>query len=202
MAVPVMRWIGQRIAECLTESAIRGILNLPHTEPFKTVYQECDLHVNTSDPRGIIVAAVKESPVLSAAVELDAPAQYMRRPKILRWECHQYTDWVKTQGCWPTGDDPHHLIGHGLGSTGTNAGDFQVTPMCRICHRELHNNVAAWERQPAGVAVSRAGTGRRCHGRRTVKISIDMLIAISSRAKAMSTATGGSCARVDSELLE
>lgn len=138
-----------RIAELLPESAIRRILRLPDAEPFKSVYRDSDLQVNPPDPHGII-AAVEESPVLSVTVVPDAPAQYMRRPKIPRWECHEYTDWVKMQpccGCGQPGDDPHHLIGHGFGGTGTKAGDFHVMPMCRVCHRELHDNVAAWERQ-------------------------------------------------------
>ncbi|MFU0874133.1 DUF968 domain-containing protein [Kluyvera sichuanensis] len=45
------------------------------------------------------------------------------------------------------GGDPHHLIGHGFGGTGTKEGDFHVMPLCRICHRELHDNVTVWERQ-------------------------------------------------------
>ncbi|MFU0938671.1 hypothetical protein ACM26T_23205 [Kluyvera sichuanensis] len=38
-------------------------------------------------------------------------------------------------------------MGHGFGGTGTKEGDFHVMPLCRICHRELHDNVTVWERQ-------------------------------------------------------
>ncbi|EGT0665007.1 DUF968 domain-containing protein [Citrobacter werkmanii] len=50
-------------------------------------------------------------------------------------------------GCGAPGDDPHHIIGHGFGGAGTKAGDFHVMPICRICHRELHDDVNAWERE-------------------------------------------------------
>ncbi len=88
-----------RIAELLPESAIRRILRLPDAEPFKSVYREGDLQVNPPDLQGIIATAIEETPVLSVTVEPDAPAQYIRRPKIPLWECHQYTDWVKAQPC-------------------------------------------------------------------------------------------------------
>lgn len=139
-----------RVAVNLPESAIRRILRLPPAEPFKSVYRESELLVNPPDPHDIIEDVVEESPVLNITIETDAPAQYMRRPKIPRWESTEYTQWVKAQaccGCGQPGDDPHHIIGHGFGGTGTKAGDFHVIPMCRICHRELHDNVTAWEEQ-------------------------------------------------------
>ncbi|EBG5293742.1 DUF968 domain-containing protein [Salmonella enterica subsp. enterica] len=140
----------RRVAGLLPESAIRQLLCMPAAEPIKSVYRESDLIVNPPDPPAIIANAAEEAPVLAVTVDADAPAQYMCRPKIPRWECQAYTDWVKTQdccGCGKPGDDPHHIIGHGFGGTGTKAGDFHVIPMCRICHRELHDNLAAWERK-------------------------------------------------------
>ncbi|EKZ6376920.1 DUF968 domain-containing protein [Klebsiella aerogenes] len=140
-----------KVSDQLPDSALRRILRLPDAEPHKSVYRESELRVNPADPRQIIAEVVSpETPVLQIRVEPDAPAQYMRRPKIPRWECQQYTDWVKTQdccGCGKRADDPHHLIGHGFGGTGTKAGDFHVIPLCRVCHRQLHDNVADWERQ-------------------------------------------------------
>lgn len=140
----------RRVAGLLPESTIRQLLCMPAAEPIKSVYRESELVVNPPDPPAIIEAAAEKGPVLSIIVDADAPAQYMRRPKIPRWECQAYTDWVKTQaccGCGAPGDDPHHLIGHGFGGTGTKAGDFHVMPMCRICHREFHDDVTAWERE-------------------------------------------------------
>lgn len=140
----------KRVAGLLPESAIRRILCMPAAEPIKSVYRESELLVNPPDPLAIIAAAAEEAPVLAVTVDADAPAQYMHRPKIPRWECQAYTDWVKTQACCGCGvpaDDPHHIIGHGLGGTGTKAGDFHVIPLCRVCHTELHDNVVVWEQK-------------------------------------------------------
>ncbi|CAD5356398.1 DUF968 domain-containing protein [Citrobacter freundii] len=140
----------KRVASLLPETVIRKLLCMPSAEPIKPVYRESELVIHPPDPLAIITTAAEEAPVLAITVDVDAPAQYMRRPKIPRWECQVYTDWVKIQaccGCGAPGDDPHHLIGHGFGGTGMKAGDFHVMPMCRICHRELHDNVAIWESQ-------------------------------------------------------
>ena len=40
--------------------------------------------------------------------------------------------------CGNQADDPHHIIGHGLGGMGTKADDLFVIPLCRKCHNELH----------------------------------------------------------------
>ncbi|TKU59826.1 DUF968 domain-containing protein [Citrobacter sp. wls713] len=140
----------RRVAGLLPESAIRQLLCIPAAEPIKSVYRESELLVNPPDPLEIIANATEEASVLAVIVDADAPAQYMRRPKIPRWECLAYTNWVKTQaccGCGAPADDPHHIIGHGFGGTGTKAGDFHVMPFCRTCHTELHDNVALWEQK-------------------------------------------------------
>lgn len=140
----------KRVAGLLPDIAIRQLLCMPAVEPIKSVYRESELVINPPDPPAIIATAAEDAPVLAVTINADAPAQFMRRPKIPRWECQIYTDWVKIQaccGCGAPGDDPHHLVGHGFGGTGTKAGDFHVMPMCRICHRELHDNVAIWESQ-------------------------------------------------------
>lgn len=140
----------KRVAGLLPESAIRQLLHMPATEPIKSVYRESELVINPPDPPAIIEVAAGETSLLAVSVDVVAPAQYMRRPKIPRWECQEYTDWVKTQvccGCGAPGDDPHHIIGHGFGGTGTKAGDFHVMPLCRKCHRELHDDVSGWERK-------------------------------------------------------
>ncbi|EFM2347808.1 DUF968 domain-containing protein, partial [Escherichia coli] len=62
------------------------------------------------------------------------PAQYLQRQKPQREEMPVYTRWVKTQKCMTCGnqaDDPHHIIGHGLGGMGTKADDLFVIPLCR-----------------------------------------------------------------------
>lgn len=42
-------------------------------------------------------------------------------------------------------DDPHHIIDHGLGGTGTRPHDIFTLPLTRACHTRLHDDVAAWE---------------------------------------------------------
>ncbi len=98
--------------------------------------------------------------MVSIAVDPESPAQYLQRQKPRREEMPVYTRWVKTQKCMTCGnqaDDPHHIIGHGLGGMGTKADDLFVIPLCRKCHSELHAGVKDFEektRQPAVVADS------------------------------------------------
>ncbi|WP_350355588.1 hypothetical protein [Serratia symbiotica] len=36
-------------------------------------------------------------------------------------------------------DDPHHIIDHGLGGTGTRPHDIFTLPLTRACHTRLHD---------------------------------------------------------------
>ncbi|BDY94485.1 hypothetical protein MUTS15_31420 [Escherichia coli] len=86
--------------------------------------------------------------MVSIAVDPESPAQYLQRQKSQREEMPVYTRWVKTQKCMTCGnqaDDPHHIIGHGLGGMGTKADDLFVIPLCRKCHSELHAGVKDFE---------------------------------------------------------
>lgn len=86
--------------------------------------------------------------MVSIAVDPESPAQYLQRQKPQREEMPVYTRWVKTQKCMTCGnqaDDPHHIIGHGLGGMGTKADDLFVIPLCRKCHNELHAGVKDFE---------------------------------------------------------
>ena len=90
----------------------------------------------------------QEKTVVSIAVDPESPAQYLQRQKPQREEMPVYTRWVKTQKCMTCGnqaDDPHHIIGHGLGGMGTKADDLFVIPLCRKCHSELHAGVKDFE---------------------------------------------------------
>ncbi|EHN97145.1 DUF968 domain-containing protein [Escherichia coli] len=90
----------------------------------------------------------QEKTVVSIAVDPESPAQYLQRQKPQREEMPVYTRWVKTQKCMTCGnqaDDPHHIIGHGLGGMGTKADDLLVIPLCRKCHNELHAGVKDFE---------------------------------------------------------
>ncbi|EBO0343011.1 hypothetical protein DSE04_24995 [Salmonella enterica] len=95
-------------------------------------------------------ATGRAKPVLVLAANDDPPAGYMRKPKMQRLELPEYTRWVKRQpccGCGNASDDPHHIIDHGFGGTGTKACDLLVIPLCRVCHDALHADTRAWEEQ-------------------------------------------------------
>lgn len=54
----------------------------------------------------------------------------------------KYITWIKTLPCVISGlpaDDPHHIIGHGMGGMGTTASDLFAMPMCRAVHARLHS---------------------------------------------------------------
>ncbi|EHM5168399.1 DUF968 domain-containing protein [Salmonella enterica] len=112
-------------------------------------------------------AAGRVKPVLVLAANDDPPAGYMRKPKMQRLELPEYTRWVKRQpccGCGNTSDDPHHIIDHGFGGTGTKACDLLVIPLCRVCHDMLHKNVKAWEEQNGSQLLWLARTLARATG--------------------------------------
>lgn len=139
------------VAQHLPDPLIRRLLKMSENEPITSVMRECDLDVNPAIPEQLIsMVSERERPILRASIEPAAPAQYMLKPKIMRFECKTYTDWVKTQaccGCSRPADDPHHIIGNGFGGTATKAGDFHCFPLCRQCHDQLHEDVDAWERK-------------------------------------------------------
>ncbi|ELQ4284961.1 DUF968 domain-containing protein [Salmonella enterica] len=112
-------------------------------------------------------AAGRVKPVLVLAANGDPPAGYMRKPKMQRLELPEYTRWVKRQpccGCGNASDDPHHIIDHGFGGTGTKACDLLVIPLCRVCHDMLHKNVKAWEEQNGSQLLWLARTLARATG--------------------------------------
>ncbi|EDJ0486845.1 hypothetical protein GEX26_19370 [Salmonella enterica] len=112
-------------------------------------------------------AAGRAKPVLVLAANDDPPAGYMRKPKMQRLELPEYTRWVKRQpccGCGNASDDPHHIIDHGFGGTGTKACDLLVIPLCRVCHDMLHKNVRAWEDQNGSQLLWLARTLARATG--------------------------------------
>ena len=152
-----------QVADVLPESVLCRSLGLP-VEKIRSVYRESDivpgeqtatsilkqrtknialpLHVHQQQP------PLQEKTLVSIAVDPESPAQYLQRQKSQREEMPVYTRWVKTQKCMTCGnqaDDPHHIIGHGLGGMGTKADDLFVIPLCRKCHSELHAGVKDFE---------------------------------------------------------
>ncbi|HCN9454177.1 TPA: DUF968 domain-containing protein [Escherichia coli] len=151
------------VVDAMTENMARRILKLPG-EKIRSVYRESDIVPGEQTAISILKQRTKniaplphahqqqnppqEKTVVSIAVDPESPAQYLQRQKPQREEMPVYTRWVKTQKCMTCGnqaDDPHHIIGHGLGGMGTKADDLLVIPLCRKCHSELHAGVKDFE---------------------------------------------------------
>ncbi|ENU7022971.1 DUF968 domain-containing protein [Escherichia coli] len=150
------------VVDAMTENMARRILKLPG-ENIRSVYRESDIVPGEQTATSILKQRTKnlaplphahqqnppqEKTVVSIAVDPESPAQYLQRKKPQREEMPVYTRWVKTQKCMTCGnqaDDPHHIIGHGLGGMGTKVDDLFVIPLCRKCHNELHAGVKDFE---------------------------------------------------------
>lgn len=65
------------------------------------------------------------------------------------WRCPGYLQWVKSLPSAISGapaDDPHHLIGHGMGGMGTKVSDLLTFPLTRVEHSALHDGgYKSWE---------------------------------------------------------
>lgn len=108
-----------------------------------------------------------QKPALRIVIDDDPPAGHMRKPRMLRLELPEYTQWIKRQpccGCGQTADDPHHIINHGFGGTGTKACDLLVIPLCRVCHDRLHANAGEWEKHNGSQLLWLARTLNRASG--------------------------------------
>ncbi len=151
-----------QVADALPEAVLRRSLGL-RAEKIRSLYRESDIVPGEQTATSILKQRTKnlaplphahqqnppqEKTVVSIAVDPESPAQYLQRQKPQREEMPVYTRWVKTQKCMTCGnqaDDPHHIIGHGLGGMGTKADDLFVIPLCRKCHNELHTGVKDFE---------------------------------------------------------
>ena len=141
-----------QVADALPEVVLRRSLGL-RAEKIRSVYRESDIIPGEPTATSMLKQRTKnialpphvhqqqnppqEKTVVSIAVDPESPAQYLPRQKSQREEMPVYTRWVKTQKCMTCGnqaDDPHHIIGHGLGGMGTKADDLFVIPLCRKCH--------------------------------------------------------------------
>ncbi|AKL34945.1 hypothetical protein AB185_14025 [Klebsiella oxytoca] len=152
-------------ADAITETMAQRGLRLPE-EPFLSVYKESDIRPTVPASSILqeklpaaaavqqrrhseIMPVLQEQPkVLALTADPESPESFMLRPKRRRWVSKTYTDWVKHQPCeccHRPADDPHHVIGHGMGGTATKAHDLFVFPLCRECHDELHADVNAFE---------------------------------------------------------
>jgi hypothetical protein len=157
------------VADAIPESMAARALRLPY-EPFPAVYRESDIVAADNRPSVALQEKAKaagerkkcrpvenqqlmqeqQPKVLALSADPESPESFMLRPKRRRWTCAEYTRWVKAQpcsGCQRPADDPHHVLGHGLGGTATKAHDLFVIPLCRECHDKLHADVAAFEQK-------------------------------------------------------
>ncbi|QKN80770.1 DUF968 domain-containing protein [Scandinavium goeteborgense] len=145
------------LTDAIPEDMATQALMLP-VEPIPTVYREADIMPNVQatsilqcrTSSTVTHQMQQEKKVLVLRAEPDSPESFMLRPKRRRWENADYTRWVKTQpceGCRRPADDPHHIIGHGMGGTATKSHDLFVFPLCRECHDKLHADVAAFEQK-------------------------------------------------------
>ncbi|EBB7190386.1 DUF968 domain-containing protein [Salmonella enterica] len=148
VTLPELCWwmVRNDLADVLPESAARKVLRMP-----KAIVQSAtrESEIVPSVPATSIVQD-KAKKVLALRVDPESPESFMLRPKRRRWINETYTRWVKTQlceCCRRPADDPHHIVGHGMGGTATKAHDLFVIPLCRECHDELHADVPAFEQK-------------------------------------------------------
>lgn len=157
------------VTGAMPEGMAARAIHVPYN-PFPLVYRESDIVAAddraTSVVQKIACAAggVKSSRrpesrpavheqhprIIALRADPESPESFMLRPKRRRWTCAEYTRWVKAQPCEccrRQADDPHHVIGYGMGGTATKAHDLFVFPLCRECHDKLHADVAAFEQK-------------------------------------------------------
>ncbi|EAV6214441.1 DUF968 domain-containing protein [Salmonella enterica] len=174
------------VADVMPTAVIRRFAALPEDEPFTGVIKEADINPWQPSVRELLIKKVGEGmavassperpdkytpdavrPVLTLAVDSDPAAGYMRKPRMIRLELPEYTQWVKRQpccGCGNVSDDPHHIIDHGFSGTGTKSCDLLVIPLCRSCHVVLHRDTKAWEEQNGSQLLWLARTLARATG--------------------------------------
>lgn len=148
VTLPELCWWAARreVIEAFPERMARKSLGMKR-EVIQSVTREVDLV--PSVPATSIVQQLAK-PVLKLAVDTESPESFMKRPKRRRWENEKYTRWVKQQQCAccsNPADEPHHLIGYGMGGMGTKAHDLFVIPLCRRHHDELHADTVAFEKR-------------------------------------------------------
>ncbi|WP_109402775.1 DUF968 domain-containing protein [Proteus terrae] len=141
-----------KLVDKLPDAILRRILNWPDKTKERRVhggFPEADIVPNEVTALSAMNARLDAiKPVINVTVDPEPPASFLLKPKMHRWENSQWLQWVKTQPCCVCGqqaDDPHHIIGHGMGGMGTKAHDLFTIPLCRQHHDELHRDPKLWE---------------------------------------------------------
>lgn len=155
LSLPEFCWwmVTKDLADIIPEHLARRALRMP-AEPHQSVMRESEI-VPALPATSILQSKARlpveqVKPVLILHADPESPESFLLRPKRRRWVNEDYTRWVKTQpceGCRRPADDPHHIVGHGMGGTATKAHDLFVIPLCRECHDELHAGVSAFEQK-------------------------------------------------------
>ncbi|MGV8925031.1 MAG: DUF968 domain-containing protein [Ewingella sp.] len=136
------------VINVMPEVAARHALGWKPAEPIKSVGRESDIVPEDPPAKVLIERTEPVKAILYLAIDPEAPKTYMKNPKSDKLVYPSYTRWVKKQpccGCGNQADDPHHIIGNGLGGMGMKASDLHTIPLCRRCHDGLHANVSKWE---------------------------------------------------------
>jgi hypothetical protein len=136
------------IVDAMPDEIARYVLRLPPAQQITGTMKESDFVIEADAVDILKEKGEKVKAVVTLDIDPDTPESFMLRPKRRRWVYEKYTQWVKRQpceGCGGTAEDPHHIIGNGLGGTGTKAHDLFAIPLCRRCHDDLHENTQAWE---------------------------------------------------------
>lgn len=131
------------VFDLIPDDVARTVTDLPEPKVITGTRKESEM-----DCTPAVTAIISKQAVKCFTVDPEPPKAFMLRPKLTRAEDSKYTRWVKSQkclGCGARADDPHHIIGHGLGGMGTKPSDYLTIPLCRTCHRNLHDDPAAWE---------------------------------------------------------
>ena len=131
------------VVDLIPNDVSAQILGLPKPIFVSGPKKESDMQVGPAPTEVLTKTAIKVF-----TVDPEPPKAFMLRPKVTRVEDSKWTRWVKTQkccGCGERADDPHHIIGHGFSGMATKPCDYLTIPLCRTCHRNLHDSPAAWE---------------------------------------------------------
>lgn len=105
--------------------------------------------IGAERPEAMPTLRDKVRPLLSLKVDPEPLASFLAIPKLKKFECRKWLQFVKSQPCVCCGrpaDDPHHIIGYG-GKMGGKAHDLFTIPLCRIHHDELHRSTSHFEQE-------------------------------------------------------
>lgn len=151
LSMPELCWwaLTKGVTDLIPEAPGRRLFRMPKGQELRGTMKESDI-IGYDDSAAAVMEKTAEEArqVLRLRIDPESPESFMRKPKRHRWVNEKYTRWVKSRPCACCGkpaDDPHHIIGHGQGGTGTKAHDIFVIPLCRAHHDELHRDPAAFE---------------------------------------------------------